>query len=276
MVARRCWPKAIFSRWRSNSRRAVSSKERAAEARDATPPSPPTGPFPPFVRPSIRLAPRGVILGHCRRSHCEIPHLSSATVASLDSSRASKRSEEREGEDTRKPHEAREGENSLTSSGVASEELFRRGIITPLMTAGARREEGKFGGFGPVFFVSCPCVVADFPEAAYNWRPVFLPRSAPKLPDGDFSKLAPTGRRARKVARDVARGGGERGCSTSQKCGWKIRASDREGAAFSSSASIPVASSSSKFKLILERGERASHSAKRTKSGARSRRRRAR
>lgn len=97
MVARRCWPKAIFSRWRSNSRRAVSSKERAAEARDATPPSPPTGPFPPFVRPSIRLAPRGVILGHCRRSHCEIPHLSSATVASLDSSRASKRSEERGG-----------------------------------------------------------------------------------------------------------------------------------------------------------------------------------
>ena len=46
-----------------------------------------------------------------------------------------------------------EGENSLTSSGVASEELFRRGIITPLMTARARREEGTFafGGFSPVF-----------------------------------------------------------------------------------------------------------------------------
>ena len=62
----------------------------------------------PSLRPSFHPSrPAGCNSGPLPRSHCEIPHLSSATVASLDSSRASKRSEERGGEDTRKPHEAR-------------------------------------------------------------------------------------------------------------------------------------------------------------------------
>ena len=133
--------------------------------------------------------------------------------------------------------------------------------------------------------MSGPCVRSEFPGAACNGWPIF-PRSDPKLPDGDFPKLARSDRRTevgRKKSREMRRAS-SRGGEVAQryKMWFEIRASERaserasdrvrrrhttrqrrsRARAFSSSSSSP--SSSSKSSSI-----RASpHSAKRTKSKA--------
>ena len=87
------------------------------------------------------------------------------------------------------------GRRHGTSSGVASEELFRRGITTPLMTLEKKLEpQGpKLGEFSQVFrerSLRQNRVPRSGPQLAAHFSSPARPRSAPKLPDGDFPKLA--------------------------------------------------------------------------------------
>ena len=78
--------------------------------------------------------------------------------------------------------------------------------------------------------MSGPCVRSEFPGAACNGWPI-SPRSDPKLPDGDFPKLARSDRRTevgRKKSREMRRAS-SRGGEVAQryKMWFEIRASER-------------------------------------------------